>query len=177
MLRGDKVGLRARHEADIPVLHAELYEDVTTWSKADFRPWRPLSPESMESVYRAGDAGDQIARFSVVELSGSALAGEAALWGIDPHQRMAHLGLSLRPAFRGRGLGTDIVRVLCGYGFMVRGMHRLQIETLSENEAMIRAAIRVGFVREGTLRRSVWVNGVFVDEAILGMLADEWRKG
>jgi hypothetical protein len=32
MIRGDKIGLRARHEADIPVLDAVLYNDVATRS-------------------------------------------------------------------------------------------------------------------------------------------------
>jgi RimJ/RimL family protein N-acetyltransferase len=42
---------------------------------------------------------------------------------------------------------------------------------------MIRAASRAGFVEEGRLRRSAWVNGEFADEVILGMLASEWRGG
>jgi RimJ/RimL family protein N-acetyltransferase len=42
---------------------------------------------------------------------------------------------------------------------------------------MIRAASRAGFVEEGRLRRSAWVNGEFADEVILGMLASEWRAG
>jgi RimJ/RimL family protein N-acetyltransferase len=40
---------------------------------------------------------------------------------------------------------------------------------------MIRAARRAGFTREGTLRRSAWVNGGFADEVILGLLAAEWE--
>jgi RimJ/RimL family protein N-acetyltransferase len=71
-------------------------------------------------------------------------------------------------------LGTDVVRVLSHYGFVVLGLQRLQIETLAENGAMICAATRNGFKHEGTLRRSAWVNGEFADEIVLGLLADEW---
>jgi RimJ/RimL family protein N-acetyltransferase len=109
-----------------------------------------------------------------VELAGNELAGDALLWGIDLHNRTAHLGLGLRPAFRGRGLGTDVVRALCVYGFSVRGLHRLQIETLATNAAMIQAAERVGFTREGTLRHAAWVTGEWIDEVILGLLAADW---
>jgi Acetyltransferase (GNAT) domain len=101
MLRGEFTGLRARHDSDIPALHAELYDDVETRVSADSR---------------------------------------------------------LLPAFRGRGPGTDAVRVLCHYGFAIRGLHRLQAETLAGNDAMIQAASRAGFAREGTLRHSAWVN-------------------
>ncbi len=133
MLRGDRVGLRARYQADVPVLHSELYDDVVTRSRADTRPWRPINPGSAASPFAVTDPTDDAAVFSVVELAGDDLAGEALLWNIDPHNRTAHLGISLRPAFRGRGLGTDVVRVLCTYGFAVRGLHRLQVDTLADH--------------------------------------------
>jgi RimJ/RimL family protein N-acetyltransferase len=62
-----------------------------------------------------------------------------------------------------------VVVALCDYGFAVRGLHRLQVDTLASNTAMIRAASRAGFVPEGRLRRAAWVNGEFADGVILGM--------
>lgn len=176
MLRGEVAGLRARHEGDVPVLQAELHDDVPTRIRADSRPWRPIPPGSAASPYAVTDPADNVAAFSVVRLSDEELAGEALLWSIDVHNRTAHVGISLRPAFRGRGLGADTVRLLCYYGFAVLGLHRLQIETLADNAAMIAVATRVGFVLEGTLRRSSWVEGAFADEAILGLLASEWPR-
>jgi RimJ/RimL family protein N-acetyltransferase len=67
--------------------------------------------------------------------------------------------------------------VLCHYGFDLRGLHRLQAETLVDNTAMLRSAERVGFVQEGTLRDSAWVSGEFVDQVVLGLLAIEWDQG
>lgn len=96
--------------------------------------------------------------------------------GSDLHNRTAHLGMSLRPAFRGRGLGTGTVRVLCHYGFAVRGLQRLQVETLAANAAMRRATTRVGFVIECTLRGSAWAYGDFAGEVILGLLATEGSR-
>jgi RimJ/RimL family protein N-acetyltransferase len=172
MLRGTKVALRARQAEDVPVLHAELYEDVVTRCRADSRAWRPLPERS--SPYIVGEPSDNQSCFSVVELDSGELAGEALLWGIDRHNRLAHVGISLRPKCRGRGFGVDTVRVLCTYGFSVLGLHRLQVETLADNAAMIRAATDVGFVREGLLRRAAWVTGDYVDEVVLGLLATEW---
>jgi RimJ/RimL family protein N-acetyltransferase len=174
MLHGELVMLRARLEADVPVLHRELHEDVATRSQADSRPWMPLAEGSASPYAATGEPGDAAA-FSVVEKASGDLAGEALLWGIDLHNRMAHIGISLRPGFRGRGLSTDAVRTLCEYGFSVRGLHRLQIETLAGNEAMIRTANRAGFSREGHFRRSAWVLGAFADEVVLGLLVDDWK--
>jgi RimJ/RimL family protein N-acetyltransferase len=177
MLRAGKVGLRARDEADVPVLHAELYEDIATRVRADSRPWRPVSASFPTSPYAISEPRDDVAVFSVVELASGELAGEALLWAIDLHNRSAHLGISLRPAFRGRGLGADVVTALCEYGFAVRGLHRLQVDTLAGNTAMVRAAERAGFMPEGRLHQAAWVNGAFADEVILGMLAARWDRG
>jgi RimJ/RimL family protein N-acetyltransferase len=168
------VGLRAIQDSDIEIFENELLNDAETRSRSDGRPWRPVTPGSSHSPYRDSEEHSSVVRFSAVELATGELVGEALLWGIDQHNRNAHLGLSLRPAFRGKGLGTDIVRVLCYYGFVIRGLHRLQVDTLADNAAMIGAATRAGFVLEGTLRSPSWVNGAFADEALLGLLATEW---
>ncbi|MEW1860327.1 GNAT family protein [Streptomyces sp. NPDC088194] len=175
MLRGEKVGLRARHDDDIPILRAELYDDVVNSSRAESGPWRPITPGSKDPRLVVDDTDQGSVPFSVVELGGGTLVGAAALWGIDTHHRSAHIGVGLLPSSRGKGYGVDVVATLCHYGFIVRGLHRLQIETLSDNTAMLRSAERNGFVREGVLRASAWVMGEFLDEVLLGLLVQDWK--
>ena len=182
-LTGELAGLRARAAEDVEILHTELYEDVATRVRSDLRPWVPipfgpaspywvpgLGPEP--SVDPAADTGSAI--FSVVELATGGLVGEALLWAIDLHNRSAHVGISLRPACRGRGLCVDAVRILCRYGFRVRGLRRLQLETLGDNHAMMAVAEKLGFTREGATRGSSWMNGRFMDDVIFGLLAEEF---
>ncbi|MFF8380139.1 GNAT family N-acetyltransferase [Streptomyces sp. NPDC015661] len=176
MLRGTTIGLRARHEDDIPILRTELFDDVVNGSRADSTPWRPITPGSKDPRLVVDDTNERNVSFSIVELEGGTLIGSANLWGIDNHNRFAHIGLGLLPSARGKGYGTDVVAVLCHYGFVVRGLQRLQIETLADNHAMLRAAERNGFVREGVLRSSAWVLGEFLDEILLGQLAHEWKS-
>ncbi|MFR9754883.1 GNAT family N-acetyltransferase [Streptomyces sp. TR06-5] len=169
MLRGERSGLRARLDEDVPILHEELHDDVPEHGRADSGPWLPTSPGRDWSPFSVREPQDGTARFSVVDLASGTLAGSAILAGLDAHNRHARLGMWLRPAYRGRGLGIDTLRLLCRYGFDIRGLHRLQLETLSDNRAMISTAQRVGFRHEGTLRESAWVDGRFQDEAVLGM--------
>ncbi|MFD8116490.1 GNAT family N-acetyltransferase [Streptomyces microflavus] len=112
----------------------------------------------------------------MVELAGGALIGTATLWSIDTHSRSGHVGLSLLPAARGKGYGTDVVATLGHYGFALRNLHRLQIETLADNTAMLRSAERNGFVREGGLCSSAWLLGEFLDEVLLGLLGQDWKQ-
>ena len=107
MLRGAKVGLRGRIDADVAILEAELYDDVATRSRADTRPWVPRPPGLASSPYAVREPADDSACFSVVALEDHEyLAGETLLWGIDLHNRSAHVGISLLPQFRGQRLRT-----------------------------------------------------------------------
>ncbi|ALC24809.1 GNAT family N-acetyltransferase [Streptomyces pristinaespiralis] len=103
MLTGNKIGLRARHEDDIPVLRAELYDDVVNYSRAEGGPWRPITPGSKDPRLVGDDKEQGHVPFSVVEREGGTLVGTATLWGIDNHNRSAHIGLGLLPSSRGKG--------------------------------------------------------------------------
>jgi RimJ/RimL family protein N-acetyltransferase len=173
-LHRGEVALRGRHQRDVPILQAELYEDVLTRSQADTRPWRPLPSDPELSPYAPAVAEDA-ACFSVITAEDAELAGEALLWGIDLHNRSAHVGLALLPRVRGRGWSADVLRLLCRYGFSIRGLNRLQLEANADNEAMIRAATSAGFQTEGRLRQAAWVAGSFTDTVIMGLLAAERR--
>jgi RimJ/RimL family protein N-acetyltransferase len=177
VLRGELTGLRAPTDRDIEVFETELLTDVETRIRATGRPWRPVAPGAPDSPYRQAEDRSAVVRFSVIELATGELAGEAVMSGIDLHNRHAEIGLVLRPAFRGRHLGTDVVRVLCHYGFAIRGLHRLRITTLADNHAMIAAAVRVGFVLEGTARETAWIDGAFADGVTLSLLFPEWSRG
>jgi RimJ/RimL family protein N-acetyltransferase len=176
MLRGELTMLRARTEDDARTLHADLYEDVATRVRSDTRPWVPIPFGSLSPYWPLGAAPSPTDPdvFAVTELATGELAGAAVLWSIDLHNRSAHAGIELRQAFRGRGLGSDVIRLLCRYGFMIRGLRRMQLETLADNGAMIAVAERLGFTREGTMRGASWVNGQWVDEVIFAMLDTEF---
>jgi RimJ/RimL family protein N-acetyltransferase len=177
VLRGELTGLRAPTDSDIEVFETELLTDVETRIRATGRPWLPVAPGAPDSPYRQAEDHNTVVRFSVIELASGELAGEAVMSGIDLHNRHAEIGLVLRPAFRGRHLGTDVVRVLCHYGFAIRGLHRLRITTLADNHPMIAAAVRVGFVLEGTARQTAWIDGAFADGVTLSLLFPEWSPG
>jgi RimJ/RimL family protein N-acetyltransferase len=172
-LRGEHVLLRARHPDDVAILQLELYDDVATRAQADSRPWRPIPPGA-RSRYDVPDT-DDTAFFSVAAVEDGELVGEALLWDIDQHNRCARVGLALRPSFRRRGWSSEVLELLCEYGFTVRGLNRLQLETAATNTAMLRAATRAGFNQEGLPRQSSWILGRFVDNVVMAILAKDWR--
>lgn len=173
MLRGELVALRGIERDDIPTLHAwDSAHD--TWPEVS---WSPYVPKSLDDVLKAYDgdeestfrAGDSFVPFAVVV--DDELVGSVNLWGVDLHNRRAHLGISIGPEHRNRGYGTDACRVLLRYAFVDRGLHRVQLEVLAGNAAARAAYEKAGFVVDGVMRESAWVRGAFVDEVYMSALA------
>ena len=176
MLRGRSVLLRGVERADVPQLHEWSGADPAAFALTSAAPWVPKTVADALAAYDSNERfrpRDAHVPFAV-EAEG-ALAGTVTLWGIDTLSRSGNLGIALGPHARGRGWGSDASRVLLGYAFRLRGLHRVQLQVLATNEAAVRAYEAVGFVHEGRRRESAWVDGAYVDELFMGLLEPEWR--
>jgi RimJ/RimL family protein N-acetyltransferase len=177
MLTGRLVGLREVRRDDVEAMFV-LRTDADDVSLADSRPFRPVSLASRLADYdkRQVEPDPTTAFFTIQRLddAGGSAIGDVGLWNIDLHHRSAHIGIGLLPSFRGQGLGRDALEVICRFGYHVRGLHRLSLETLDVNAAMQATALACGFVEEGRLRSASWYLGRRVDEVLYGQLADEW---
>ena len=175
-MQSGPVTLRPVEREDLPDIHS--WESHAEWTLLSDRPYVPETLEQLRKAYDAGERWhptDTAVPFAV-QAEGR-LVGTTTLWGIDLHNRRAHLGIGLGPDFRGRGYGGHAVRALLSYAFVDRGLHRVQLEVLVDNVAAIRAYEAAGFVQEGRTRGSAWVDGRFVDELWMSALSTEWQPG
>ena len=179
MLVGEVAALREIRPEDGSVLHAAFRADPASHALVSETPWVPRTVAAGQARLEQESANTDAAadvRFAVQSATDNAgrCQGYAMVWGIDLHNRTAHLAVGLVPASRGRGLGLDVVRLLCRYVFEVRDLHRVALETLATNEPMRRTALAAGFTQEGVLRENGWVMGERVDEVTFGLLRPEW---
>lgn len=169
----DLVLLEARHAGMLFALVEENRAFLRRWlpwvdatrTVADSHAWIQRSLEEF-ALARALPVG---------LLSDRALAGVCDLHGLDWGNRRAHVGYWLGEAWQGRGLMTRAVRALTTHAFVALGLHRLEIHAATENRRSRAVAERLGFRLEGTLRQAEWLHERFVDHAVYGALAPEWR--
>lgn len=76
---------------------------------------------------------------------------------------------------RGRGVATAALRLMCGYLFADRHVHRLQLGIVVGNEASRRVAEKVGFRSEGIQRGAAYLRGVHLDMEVFSLLRPEWK--
>src|SRR5690606_10610603 len=105
-----------------------------------------------------------------------ALAGVVGIEAVHRSNRRAAIGYWLDGAHEGRGWMTRAGRAMCDYGFGELGLNRLEIRAATGNRRSRAVPERLGFVYEGIWRQSEWLYDRFVDLAVYGMLASEWRR-
>lgn len=104
------------------------------------------------------------------------VVGNIQITGIDWQNRAGNMGLGFaKPADRGKGYGTDAMRLLLRYGFANLGLHRLAANTLAFNEAARKLLTRCGFQEEGTNRDAFYHDGAWFDRIQYGLLEHEHR--
>lgn len=167
MIRGERVTLRARRPSDVE--HAKRWyadPDTTRWLLSDDQPY-----DVPEEPMAFGDV-----RLTVDDAATGTPIGTAGLKDATPEHRraMAFVVIGDRE-YRGHGYGADTMRTLCRFAFETMNLAKVELEVLSDNAAAVRLYERVGFVREVSRRRALWVEGSWRDEYLMGLLREELR--
>ena len=87
----------------------------------------------------------------------------AVRYGPNRGSRAWNIGISLMPAERGRGYGTEAQRLLADHLFATTDAQRVEAGTDVDNIAEQRALVKAGFVREGVLRSAQLRGGIHHD--------------
>lgn len=103
--------------------------------------------------------------------------GGANLFKIDHVNRTAELGIMIGDsALRGKGLGTEAVKLMCDFGFNALGLNNIILLTFEWNVAGQRAYEKAGFKEIGRRRQSRWFAGRYWDDIYYDLLASEFES-
>ena len=112
--------------------------------------------------------------YAIIDLTGHAV-GIATLMEIRPAMRVIEVGhIVYSPALQRTRLGTETQYLLARYAFETLGYRRYEWKCNALNAPSRRAALRYGFVYEGTLRQRMIAKGHNRDDAYFSMLDNEW---
>ena len=101
------------------------------------------------------------------------LAGNMG-FGNPSRDNSVDVGYWLREDLQGRGIMTRCVSALINMAIVEMGIHRIVIRAATANLSSRGIPERLGFVHEGTMRATGYVNGEYMDLEIYSMLDHEW---
>jgi RimJ/RimL family protein N-acetyltransferase len=169
------VSLRTRTDADLDVLY-RVAAELDTWEERNPSFPAPLTrPRFDARIARTDgdDSPDQGPRF-VVDVDGAAV-GSALLFDFDLFAGHAEAGISLVPEARGRGVGTQAMRLLVEFGFVRCNLRRIHLQAIASNAGALRSYEKAGFVVEGRRREHAWVRGRYEDIVLMSVLRSEFN--
>jgi RimJ/RimL family protein N-acetyltransferase len=182
-LTGEKVVLRPFIEDDLAALR-ELLEDPEVLKltgsvhgdEAEAEPDDWSRVEQLRRWYRERNAQPDRLDLAVVDKASSQCVGEVVLNEWDAGNRNCNFRTLLGPSGRDRGLGTEAVRLIVGYGFEQLGLHRISLQVYAFNPRARHVYEKVGFIAEGVLREELRYRDQWVDATMMSILAHEWKR-
>jgi ribosomal-protein-serine acetyltransferase len=96
------------------------------------------------------------------------LAGLVSLFHIDKLNQNANMGYWIAEKWQGKGVMRKSCQALMEHAFQNRGLHRVELRCVLQNERSQRRAESLGFVKEGLLKGAIFLYGEFLDAYIYG---------
>ncbi len=177
-LATDRLVLRALRADDAEAMFAYR-------SDPDVMRYQGWDPESLDDVrtFIADNAGYQAyapgswRQFAIALRSDGTMIGDCGVHVPEDKPEQAEFGITLAPAFQGRGYASEALRALLRLVFGALGKHRAFASVDPRNAPSIALFERAGFRKEAHHVESLWLMGEWVDDVILALLAREWRAG
>ena len=172
--------LRRRDAAEWSRLRLANEDWLRPWEPSAGQPWRerhtPAAYRAMrQAVSRRARLGTTLPFAVRVE---GRLAGQVTVDNIVRGAlRSGYLGYWIDRDAAGRGMASLAVALVCDYAFSEVGLHRVQADIRPENGPSRRLVERLGFSREGLLRRYLDIDGAWRDHIAYALLADDLPAG
>jgi RimJ/RimL family protein N-acetyltransferase len=173
--RGRLVRLRAVEPGDWEA-HVAWNQDSDMSRRAD-HVWFPSSTAHVkrwaeEASSQAGE-GDNFA-FEIEALADGALAGHIVVNRCDRRVGSFSYGIAALPTQQRRGYASEAILLVARYYFQELRYQKMNAQVYSFNAPSLALHEKLGFTREGTLRRMVFTGGQYYDVIEFGMTDDEF---
>jgi len=84
-------------------------------------------------------------------------------------------GVDIAGEHRGKGYAAEAIRLVLRYYFDELRYQKVTVNVHADNLASLRLHEKLGFQREGLLRRTQYSHGCYIDEIFFGMTVEEFR--
>lgn len=173
-LIGDKVYLRPMTAEDVANTHHWFIMSEPQLQSC--RPHAITTAGAASEAFKKLEPATDRERFMIVRRSDNVPVGRIQYFDFNWLNRSAEFGIIVDPDERGKGYGSEAVRILCRYLFRTRGLNKIHAQTASFNEAAIKLLESIGFKKDGTLRQHYFADREFHDGLVYSLLAFEADK-
>jgi RimJ/RimL family protein N-acetyltransferase len=113
-----------------------------------------------------------------IHIEGGVHIGNSGLNDIDlKRSKKAVFGIIIgEKSHWNQGYGTDVLKTILRFSFGKLGLNRVELSVFPQNIAGFRCYAKCGFKEEGIKRKSILKRGKYLDEIIMGILKEDYKK-
>lgn len=127
--------------------------------------------EEKFQIDAANSDGSEKMNIIVEEIATGDSVGYFLVQGLDTHKiEWTHVVIDKK----GIGYGREALQLLMQWSFEIKKFHRGWLDCKTYNEVALHLYESLGLVREGILRDTIFVNGVYENLIVLGILDSEY---
>jgi RimJ/RimL family protein N-acetyltransferase len=131
-----------------------------------------------EKLAAGGVIAESGGQFVVVTPDDDRVIGEVVWkpvqYGSGTRSRAWNVGRELLAEARGRGIGTEAMRLTVDWLFRNTDTNRVEATPEPANEVAIRSLVKVGFVLDGTVRGALYRDGAHRDLVMYSVTRQDW---
>ena len=154
---------------DLPLI-AEWFSSPEVFG--EYNPLRQMSRTEAEKIF---ENPLELKPFIIEKKDGSKIGFIAHFFVLHPAGKLLEIGYSLVPSERGKGYCTEATQLIVDYLFLSKETPCIQASTHVKNVASQRVLEKVGFKKEGTMRKRLYIRGEWTDMVIFSILREEWK--
>jgi RimJ/RimL family protein N-acetyltransferase len=167
LLEGKNINLRIIEKEDLPLL-AEWSNDPQYLGEYI---WLPQQAKT-DWAKRYDELTPDTNWFFIEKKDGTKI-GTMFHWLIGNQMEISCV---LIPSERGKGYSTEAVTIMLDYLFLSKNIVRIQAHTDAKNMASQKVLRKLGFKKEGAIRKSVFARGEWRDRCLYSILREEWKE-
>lgn len=173
-LESERIYLRPLCEADAPILLENTRDEEIRYMTGTIQNFTLVQIKRHLTTI---DNDPTRYDFAICIKATDEMIGELSIFEIDEEDKKAGFRISMNSiSLTGKGFGSEAIKIVLYFVFEHLRLNRLQLEVFSHNLRGIRAYEKVGFVKEGVLRQSLYYNDTYSDEIIMAMLKSDYNK-
>jgi RimJ/RimL family protein N-acetyltransferase len=164
------VVLRRWMPGDEPALVAQANDRAVWRNLTDAFPHPYTADHATQWIAIANQPSASVHR--CIEVDGSVAGGIGIIAGDGVERRTGRFGYWLGRAYWGKGIGTAAGRAMIAHAHVALPFARLEAPVFAGNPASMRVLEKLGFVREGVHRCSVFKDGALIDSVMHALILD-----
>lgn len=176
LLEGELVRLREYKQEDVKLAYKYINDPEILLNLGFGIPY-PISLEKEQEWFDNQSKNKDTYNFAIESLEDVTYIGGCDIKWVYWKNSTVEVGIFIgNQQFRGKGYGTDAMKVLIDFLFNQANINRIQLSTYSFNQRAYKSFKKYGFKEEGRLRQRMFRHGKYHDEIIMGLLKEEYNK-